>query len=69
MQPKLKKLDHDYINLKELRDLMFQRRCSNGKLFMFGLANENRLGVHIPELDLKMPEGYGKGHPLLCKGL
>ena len=64
-----KKYDDDYINLKELRDLMFNRRCSNGKLFMFGLANENRLGVYIPELDLKLPKDHEKGHPLLCKGL
>ena len=34
-----------YVNLKELRDQMLGGRCSNGKLFMFGMANEGRLGV------------------------
>lgn len=29
---------------------MLEQRCSNGCLFMFGMANEGRLGVHIPGL-------------------
>ena len=39
-----------FVNLKELRDLLLEQRCSNGCLFMFGMANEGRLGVHIPRL-------------------
>lgn len=40
----------DYINLKEVRDLMLGYRASNNRLFMFGMANEGRLGVDIPGL-------------------
>lgn len=39
----------DYFNLKELRDQLMGRRCSNGKLFMFGVSNEGRLGVALKE--------------------
>lgn len=43
---KCKKEPHDrYINLKELRDQMLGYRCQNGRLFMYGMANEGRLGV------------------------
>ena len=43
---KCKKDPHEqYVNLKELRDQMLGHRCSNGKLFMYGMANEGRLGV------------------------
>lgn len=45
-QPK----NYNLINLKELRDQIFQRRISNGKLFMYGLANEGRLGVVLEEI-------------------
>jgi hypothetical protein len=38
----------DYVNLKELRDQILARRCSNAKLMMFGVANEGRLGVNLP---------------------
>ena len=43
--------DDDYINLKELRDQILGRRCGNGKLYMFGVANEKRLGVYVKEID------------------
>lgn len=42
----------DLVNLKELRDIMLQRRCGNGKLFMFGLCNRDRLGVFLPDLEI-----------------
>ena len=42
--------NYNMINLKELRDQIFQRRISNGKLFMYGLANEGRLGVVLKEI-------------------
>lgn len=29
---------------------MMGYRCSNNRLFMFGMANEGRLGVHIEDL-------------------
>ena len=29
---------------------MMGYRCSNNRLFMFGMANEGRLGVHVPGL-------------------
>ena len=50
-----------YINLKELRDQILGFRCSNGKLFTYGVANEGRLGVHIPELEQQGgKDGKGK---------
>ena len=36
--------DH-WVNLKEIRDQIIGKKCSNGKLFMFGVCNEGRLGV------------------------
>ena len=41
---------HEYVSLKELRDLVMGYRCSNDRLFMFGMANEGRLGVDVPGL-------------------
>ena len=35
----------DWVNLKELRDQILMKRCSNGMLFMYGVSNEGRLGV------------------------
>ena len=45
------KLGTELINLKELRDQILGRRCSNGKLFMFGTAQSDRLGSYIEELE------------------
>ena len=39
----------DYINLKELRDQIMKRRCSNGQLMMWGIANDGRLGLEFKE--------------------
>lgn len=41
----------EFVNLKELRDHLMQRRCSNGILFMFGMANEGRLGVRDQQVE------------------
>lgn len=38
-----------YINLKELRDQIMKRRCSNGQLMMWGIANDGRLGLEFKE--------------------
>ena len=53
----------DYINLKELRDQILGRRCSNGQLMMWGIANDGRLGLEFEE--------FKEAHPneLIAKGL
>lgn len=57
---KYKKDPHDqYINLKELRDQMLGYRCSNGKLFMYGMANEGRLGVTEKKFDFDAKDKGG----------
>ncbi len=38
------KQNEDYVNLKELRDQMVGRRCGNGNVFTWGIANDGRLG-------------------------
>lgn len=54
---KCKKDPHEqYINLKELRDQMLGHRCSNGKLFMYGMANEGRLGVRLGGGENALPD-------------
>lgn len=37
------------INLKELRDQLIGRRCGNGIVFTWGIANDGRLGIPIPD--------------------
>ena len=59
-----------YINLKELRDQIMKRRCSNGQLMMWGIANDGRLGLEFEEFQ----EGDKKGgeankRELVSKGL
>ena len=49
-----------YINLKELRDQILRRRCSNGHLLMWGIANDGRLGLDFKELDPKNSINLGK---------
>lgn len=56
--------DDDFINLKELRDQILGMRCSNGRVFMLGVANEGRLGVYFPEM-----QEQDKDADLLSKGL
>lgn len=46
--------EHDkkahWVNLKEIRDQIINEQCSNGKLFMFGVSNEGRLGIMTPDI-------------------
>lgn len=50
----------EFVNLKELRDQILRRRCSNGKLFMYGVANEGRLGVSLPDIEKKEASSMDK---------
>lgn len=55
----------DFINLKELRDQILGRRCSNGRLYMYGIANEGRLGVVLHNNQ----NSNDKNHSMLALGL